>query len=553
MLPYTVARKVWLSFALSLAALAFLALQSLIAVRGLASAALWVAHTQEVIAAIARLRSDAGYAETSQRGALLTAQAPYLLAYEKAKRESVADLQRLRRLTADNPAQQRNLSDLEPVLRQRFLIADRALALPSLAAAQRELRRGTGDRVMRDLFARLDAMHAEETSLLRQRQSRSERQTTRALGLIGFGSLAAIGLLAWSTRGILRGLEQRVALEEEIARFFLLSVDMLCIAGFDGRFERLSPAWTRVLGYRLEELVGRPFIDFVHPDDKERTAAETADIAGGRKTINFENRYRHKDGSYVWLRWSANGSKDERQIYAVARDVTEEHALHEARRELAHHVNHELRNPTAAISLALSMLREGPSPLDETQRKTIDLALGSAEHLKRMTDDLLDATRLETGKLRVNLESVDLTASLRNYCAAMAESAAARGITLAFEAGPPVMVAADPTRLRQIVCNLLDNALKFTPKGGRVAVTAELDGHGARVAVADTGPGIPAADLERVFDRLYQTSRTAKDGTRGLGLGLAICKELVERMGGRIWAESEPGRGARLLFTLPRA
>jgi PAS domain S-box-containing protein len=118
-----------------------------------------------------------------------------------------------------------------------------------------------------------------------------------------------------------------VQAEEELARFFALSLDLLCIAGFDGYFKRLNPAWTTHLGWTLEELETRPFLDFVHPDDRAATLAEVGKLAGGADTILFENRYRHQDGSYRWLQWTARPLERGEQIYATARDITGQRRL----------------------------------------------------------------------------------------------------------------------------------------------------------------------------------------------------------------------------------
>jgi signal transduction histidine kinase len=235
-------------------------------------------------------------------------------------------------------------------------------------------------------------------------------------------------------------------------------------------------------------------------------------------------------------------------------DLDRRLALEDMRAQIAHHVNHELRGPLHNVITALSLLSRGEEDMAAERRSLWEAALVSADHLKRMADDLLDATRLETGKLAVETSLVDGSIILQQAASASSLTVAARRqITLAHRVPDGLLVNADPVRLRQVVGNLLDNALKFTPPGGRVELTAERAADTVQVTVSDTGPGIPAEDLERVFDRLYQSQRTAKQGSRGLGLGLAICRELVERQGGRIWAESEPGRGSRLRFTIPAA
>jgi PAS domain S-box-containing protein len=117
-------------------------------------------------------------------------------------------------------------------------------------------------------------------------------------------------------------------------RFFAVSIDMLCFLGFDGHFRRLNPAWERTLGFTVEELMARPFIEFVHPDDRERTLAQNARVRAGGQALAFENRYRCKDGTYRWFRWNAAADAPERLIYSVARDITEQKAAEEERERL---------------------------------------------------------------------------------------------------------------------------------------------------------------------------------------------------------------------------
>src|SRR5262249_38048254 len=146
-------------------------------------------------------------------------------------------------------------------------------------------------------------------------------------------SSAPLGRLADGRRVVIsmaNDLTQRKKAEEERDRFFTLSLEMLAVAGFDGHFKRLNPAWERVLGHPLEELLARPYLDFVHPDDREPALAETRRLATGADTISFENRYRCRDGSYRWLAWKATPFVDQGLVYAAARDVTARKLAEEA-------------------------------------------------------------------------------------------------------------------------------------------------------------------------------------------------------------------------------
>ncbi len=179
--------------------------------------------------------------------------------------------------------------------------------------------------------------HADDRRVLETGQpllNREEAQTDRT-GTRRWLSLTKVplpgenGTIAGLV-GICRDITELKQTEEERDRFFTLSLDMLCIAGFDGYFKRLNPAFERVLGYPLEEMLARPFLDFVHPDDQEATRAEVASLAAGEDTVRFENRYRAKDGSFRWMLWTATPFVEQRLIYAAARDITKRKITEEA-------------------------------------------------------------------------------------------------------------------------------------------------------------------------------------------------------------------------------
>jgi signal transduction histidine kinase len=205
------------------------------------------------------------------------------------------------------------------------------------------------------------------------------------------------------------------------------------------------------------------------------------------------------------------------------------------------------------VTLALDMLMDAEEAPAAKRRVIVEIARGSVRHLVRMIEDLLLVSSSETGKMKVVVEPLDLSAQIAAIVEAQRPAAAARGAAIELSAPAGLWGRADPTRLRQVLANLIDNALKFTPAGGRVRVTASVSARDkgfVAVSVSDEGPGIPEPERERVFERHFQSSAGVEKG--GLGLGLAICRELVTRQGGRIWADAGE-RGAVLTFTLPAA
>lgn len=233
-----------------------------------------------------------------------------------------------------------------------------------------------------------------------------------------------------------------------------------------------------------------------------------------------------------------------------------------ARDEFLSHVSHELRAPLGAIYQFVTILLDGlAGAVTDEQRQYLGIIYRNTQQLRNMIEDLLQANRAQTGKMSVSLQRVDLPPLLAELAETLRQSAQEQQLALTVDAPgdlPPVL--ADPLRVRQILNNLLGNAFKFTPAGGSIRVTARATADSgpadaARamvvISVADTGCGIGAEDCRRIFDQLYQVERTRTRSRNGLGLGLFISRDLVARQGGRIWVESEPGRGATFFFTLP--
>ncbi|HVR70559.1 MAG TPA: HAMP domain-containing sensor histidine kinase [Vicinamibacteria bacterium] len=214
-------------------------------------------------------------------------------------------------------------------------------------------------------------------------------------------------------------------------------------------------------------------------------------------------------------------------------------------------VAHDLRTPLSAIAMGASLL------LDESQGEQqkafmLDIIRRAAHRMEGLIADLLETGRLDAGRtLRIVPAPLGLGPVLEQACHEVRASARGKSQTIACEVPPDLPeVHADRARVAQVVANLLANAAKFTPRGGQIRVSAVAEGSEVRVAVADSGPGLAPEDLPRVFEPYWQAQRTA---SLGCGLGLKIARAIVEAHGGRMWVESEPGQGARFVFTLPVA
>jgi signal transduction histidine kinase len=224
--------------------------------------------------------------------------------------------------------------------------------------------------------------------------------------------------------------------------------------------------------------------------------------------------------------------------------------------EFLSHVSHELRSPLTAIYQFVTILLDAVAgELNLKQGECLEIVLRNVTHLQSMIDDLLEVTRMQAGKLIIEPQQTSASDEITYSVNTFQETAAGKEITLSYDTSSHVpSVFADPTRLRQILLILLDNAIKFTPQGGTVKVHArrfEENPDFVRVDVTDSGCGVSPGMAEKIFDRLHQEASSASPPRKGLGLGLFICKELVLRQGGRIWVESSPGQGANFSFTLP--
>ena len=357
--------------------------------------------------------------------------------------------------------------------------------------------------------------------------------------------------------------------------FFELSLDHLCVAGLDGYFKRVNPSWTRTLGWTADELLSRPSIEFVHPDDRVSTLAGRQRLQTASAMGPLINRYRCKDGSFRWFEWRSIAHLERGLVYAAARDVTEQKLAEErlveaAEREeklerqlifadrmasvgsLAGGVAHEINNPLAVlmgnVSMILEELDRAPQGDSELREMAID-AQEAAERIRKIVRGLKTFSNADQERRGV----IELLPVLELAIAMTANELRHRA-RLVKEYGSTPLVDANEARLGQVFINLLVNAGQAVGEGHsdtneiRVVTTTDVDGR-AVVEIRDTGAGIPEALMSRIFDPFF----TTKDVGVGTGLGLSICHTIVTGMGGEISAESEPGRGATFRVVMPAA
>ena len=477
-----------------------------------------------------------------------------------------------------------------------------------------------------------------------------------------------------------------------VESFFALSLDLMCIAGTDGYFRLLNPAWERKFGWTAEEMMAVPWHEFVHPEDRGRVLSEMENHVEGSITFSFESRQLCRDGSYRLLLWNAVPDLDVGLIYAMARDLTEQRAAEDALRaseaessavletavdaiitidaegtiehfnpaavemfgyaaeevigdnvnvlmpepfhsehdgylaryletgekrvigtgrqvegrrrdgtvfpmgltvgevdrehrsftgiardlsdlvtaqvaledamlqaeranraksEFLSGMSHEVRTPLNAM-LGFAQLVEMEATTDE-ERESADQILRAGRHLLDLIDEVLDISRIESGRMRFSLEPVSVDEVVGECLDLVGPQAGRRSVEVVPPDAEGLFVRADRQRLKQVVLNLLSNAVKFNRDGGSVTLeVATADPRQVRISVADTGPGISAEMTERLFEPFDRLGVEASV-VEGTGLGLTLAKRLVETMGGTIDFETAPGEGSTFWIEMPAA
>jgi len=554
-----------------------------------------VAHTYIVEGELAQTLATLVDAETGQRGFLITGNERYLEPYGAALSTLETHLQRLESLTADNGDQQRELRRARELVSAKLAELDQTIAVRrqvGFDAASRIVLTDRGKRNMDELRAVLDEMKSREAALLDQRlaESRKSAQTARwsALGSTTFALVAvAVIWLGYRRSMIEREMSaQAVAEERERLQVTLLGIgDGVIAIDASGRITFMNPVSEALTGWRQPEAVGKQVTDvfrIVNEDTRQRVQNPLAlvlsegtiqGLANHTILIARDGTERPIDDSAAPLRDVAGRvvggvlifrdvsqrRADDRRLREALDRAEESTRLAEARqRELEEALNvknqflaavsHELRTPINSIVGWATMLQQG-TMRSERAGAGIASIERNAQALAHLIEDLLESSRLLTGKMSLTTEDVVLDRVIGAAVDAIQLTADNKNVALDVHADVVPNVRGDADRLKQVFWNILGNAIKFTPPGGRVNVRITREQEFVAVSVTDTGEGIEPAFLAHVFDNFRQADSRSRGG---LGLGLAIARQVVELHGGTIHASSDgANQGATFIVRLP--
>jgi PAS domain S-box-containing protein len=355
------------------------------------------------------------------------------------------------------------------------------------------------------------------------------------------------------------------ALETDALRLAAIveySDDAIVSKNLDGIVQTWNKAAERLFGYTAAEIIGKSITLIIPRDRLAEEDLVLGRIRAGQTVEHYETVRRAKDGRLIDVSLTVSPIRlpNGNIIGAskIARDITEQRQLRqeadEASRAKDHFLamlSHELRTPLNAVLGYIDMLRNNIVP-EQQRGKAIEIVARNAELLTRLVNDVLDTSRIVTGKLRMELHDCNLSTLVGEVVESVRETSSAKRVELTSQIPSDVHVQGDPDRLRQTIWNLLSNALKFTPAGGQIRVSLEADDTYVRVIVQDTGIGLSAESLPYLFQRFWQVQTVDNRSHGGLGLGLALTRHIVEMHGGSISARSAGlGQGSTFEVRLP--
>ena len=368
--------------------------------------------------------------------------------------------------------------------------------------------------------------------------------------------------------GFIRDLSESRKLISERNSFFQMSLDLFCILGFDGLFRRVNPQWHDVMGYAPEDLQGRPLGDLIHPDDVGPDSHILQEILGERNVFGRVMRLRQKNGGWRWILWNSSVDRANRAIYGVSRDITEQKTmleeLQQAKAEAEKSsmakgifiakMSHEFRTPlNSIIGFSRHLQKNTDNRFSDRDMLYLDRILRNGETLLKLIISILDFSRSESHQLEVEKREVNLRELLAEIIDLMQVLIEEKQVDILLSVPENCLnISTDTVKLRQILQNLIDNAIKFSAeKPVKIEVKVDEQNRPRQIDIVDAGPGIEVDKLDLIFEAFQQADNRVARKYGGAGLGLAIARSFAELLGMKIVVKSEPGHGSCFSVILP--
>ena len=352
---------------------------------------------------------------------------------------------------------------------------------------------------------------------------------------------------------------KNIDLAPDLEPFFSLSEDYLCIAGFDGYFREINPAFIKAMGYSREELFASPISHFVHPDDRQNTAETRAPILKGKPLLHFQNRYITKTGEIIWLTWTSIPIPGKELIYAISKNITHLKKLEEDRHfrikdltltnsgltQLSYTTAHDLRSPVNNV-ISLINLLDLSKIEDEENLLYLELLSKSVQKLKDTLNDQVDHLK-ENRLLKPGLEQVNVKEILQTIIDSLRSLIENSNTIFEIDFGDVEFLEVNKYYLHSIFLNLITNAIKYSKPGISpvISIAAKRTQTGTQIQISDNGIGL---DMEKNGNKLFELHQVFTDQKDSKGIGLYLVKSYMNSLGGEIEATSQPNVGT--IFTL---
>ncbi len=359
--------------------------------------------------------------------------------------------------------------------------------------------------------------------------------------------------------------QKRISAEKEMQFYLDTAVDLVSSIDMDGYFKNINSNWTKLLGWREEELINQNYTKFIHPDDRDNIIKLKEMGFSKQKLVN---RYRHKDGSYIWLDWNFKYNKEFGVVIGTAKNITEQVNIENQKKKLEEkvylesvkneffaNISHEFKTPLNIILGTTQLVRkkiDNNSLNIENLSKHIDTIKQNSYRLLRLVNNLIDISRIDIGYYNLQPSNYNIVSVVEDITLSVADYIEDKNINLIFDTDTEeVMTSCDPDKIERVILNLLSNAIKYTHDNGNIEVSLKSDTNNVSISVKDSGLGIPQDKLDIIFDRFGQANNLLTRRCEGSGIGLSLVKAIVEMHGGKIKVYSEVGKGTEFIFNIP--